>query len=264
MAEVKTGDGVRIHYEIEGRDDGPPLLFSNSLGTNLHMWDEQAKHAVGLGFRVIRYDQRGHGKSAAPEGDYTLKRLADDVVDLLDALDIEKAAFCGLSMGAMTGMHLGKRHPTRFSRLALCNTAAYMPPRENWDLRIKTVNEAGLEAIVDRILGLWFTPEFSERAPTEVDRIRTMFLANESGGYNGCCAAVRDMDERSQLGTIEAPALVVIGAHDPSTTPEAGRYIVQHIPGAQKAVLDSAHLSNIERLEDFNRIVLGFLAGGHR
>ncbi len=263
MAEVTTGDGTRIHYEIEGRDDGPPLVFSNSLGTNLHMWDAQAKEAIGLGFRVIRYDQRGHGKSDVPKGDYTLARLADDVIDLLDALKIERTAFCGLSMGGMTAIRLAKSHPQRFSRLALCNTATFMPPRDMWATRIKTVNEGGMAAISESIVERWFTPEFRAADPAEVDRIRAQILSTPADGYVGCCTAIRDMDERDFLGTIELSVLVVIGAHDPATTPEAGKFIVAHIPGAQTAVLDSAHLSNIERCDDFNRVVLGFLKGGH-
>jgi 3-oxoadipate enol-lactonase len=263
MAEVTAGDGARIHYQIEGRGDGPPLVFSNSLGTNLHMWDVQAKEAEGLGFRVIRYDPRGHGQSDAPGGEYTLGRLADDVIDLLDELEIEKAAFCGLSMGGMTGMHLGKHHPRRFSRLALCNTTAFMPPRETWEARIKAVNEGGMAAISEAVVERWFTPDFRAREPVEVDRIRAQILATPPAGYVGCCAAIRDMDERDRLGTIEAPVLVVAGAHDPATTPEQAQYLVEHIPGAQKSVLESAHLSNIEKPDDFNRVVLGFLKSGH-
>ena len=129
------------------------------------MWDGQAAEAVGLGFRVIRYDQRGHGKSEAPKGSYTLERLADDVVDLLDALKIDKAAFCGLSMGGMTGIMLAKQHPHRFSRMALCNTAAHMAPREMWDGRIKSVTEGGMEAVVDGVVERWFTPAFREKNP---------------------------------------------------------------------------------------------------
>ena len=136
MAEVTTSDGVRIHYEIEGRDDGPPLLFSNSLGTNLAMWDRQAAEAAGLGFRVIRYDQRGHGRSEAPDGDYTLERLGQDVIDLMKALKLEQTAFCGLSMGGMTAIWVAMHHPRRFTRMALCNTAVWMPPRDLWDERI--------------------------------------------------------------------------------------------------------------------------------
>ena len=116
-----------------------------------------------------------------------------------------------------------------------------------------------MAAIAESIVERWFTPEFRERDPAEVDRIRAQILSTAAGGYVGCCAAIRDMDERDRLGTIEAPALVVIGAHDPATTPKAGQFIVEHIPGAQKAVLDCAHLSNIERRDDFNRVVLGFL-----
>jgi 3-oxoadipate enol-lactonase len=261
MPEFSTRDGAKIHYEMEGEKSGPSLLFSNSLGTNLHMWDGQVAAALELGFRVIRYDQRGHGKSEAPKGSYTLARLADDIVDLLNALKIDKTAFCGLSMGGMTGIHLAKRHPPRFSRLALCNTAAWMPPPDMWDGRIKSVTEGGMEAVVQAVVERWFTPKFRQENPDEVNRIRAQILSTPPVGYIGCCAALRDMDERDKIGLIEAPALVVIGAHDPATTPERGQYIVERIPSVQKAVLDTAHLSNVERPEDFNRVVIGFLAG---
>ncbi len=261
MADFSASDGVRIHYEVEGPAQGPPLVFSNSLGTNLHMWDGQIGEAVGLGFRVIRYDQRGHGKSDAPKGSYTLDRLADDVDDLLKALKIDKVAFCGLSMGGMTAILLAKRHPPRFTRLALCNTAAWMPPPDIWDGRIKAVTEGGMEAVVEAVVARWFTPAFRQENPDEVKRIQAQILSTPPAGYAGCCAALRDMDERDKLGLIEAATLVLIGAHDPATTPERGEYLVKHIPGVQKSVLDAAHLSNVERPAEFNRVVLGFLAG---
>ena len=261
MAEATVGDGTKIHYQIEGREDGPPLIFSNSLGTNLHMWDAQAAEAVGLGFRVIRYDQRGHGKSDAPNGPYSLARLADDVIDLLDQLNITTTAFCGLSMGGMTGIRLGKNHPRRFSRLALCNSSTYMPPREMWEQRIEAVTRRGMSAVADGVIERWFTPTFRSEHPQNVERIRDMLLKTNPAGYAGCCAAIRDMDERDFLGTIEASALVVIGAHDPATTPDKGHYIAERIPGARAEVLDAAHLSNIERPKDFNRTVFGFLTG---
>jgi 3-oxoadipate enol-lactonase len=264
MAFVTAGDGTKIHYEIEGSQYGAPLLFSNSLGTNLHMWDGQIEEALKLGFRVIRYDQRGHGQSDAPKGDYTIARLADDVADLLAALKVGKTAFCGLSMGGFTGIHLAKRHPPLFTRLALCNTAVWMPPADLWEGRIKSVQAGGMRAVVDGIIERWFTPSFRDDRPDAIANIRTQILSTPADGYTGCLAAIRDLDERDKLGLIEAPALVVIGAHDPSTTPERGQYVVERIPGAQKAVLETAHLSNIERPEDFNRVVLGFLAGGVR
>ncbi len=264
MPEISTGDGVRIHYEAEGHADGPPLVFSNSLGTNLAMWDGQAGEAAGLGFRVVRYDQRGHGRSDAPAGEYTIERLGTDVLDLLDALEVEKAAFCGLSMGGMTGIWLAMHHPRRFSRLALCNAAVFMPPRDMWQARIKAVTEGGMAAVAESVVERWFTKGFRESEAAEVDRIRRMILATDPAGYAGCSAAIRDMDLRDRLGVIEAPCLVVVGARDPATTPAAGQHIVERIPGAQKIVLESAHLSNIERREDFNRAVLGFLGGERR
>lgn len=264
MPQFTTTDGVSIHYEVEGRADGPPLIFSNSLGTNLSMWDVQARETAGLGFRVIRYDQRGHGGSDVPDGDYELQRLGKDVIDLLNALKIDRASYCGLSMGAMTGVWLAMNHPRRFARLALCNGAVFMPPRSLWDDRIATVGAKGTAGIVDGVIERWFTAGFRAAHKSDVERTAQMVLATDPTGYVGCCAAVRDMDLRDRLGLIESPVLVVIGAHDPATTPERGQYMVDHIPGAQKAVLDAAHLSNIEQPEEFNRIVLGFLAGNRR
>ena len=264
MGEIRTSDGIAVHYEVEGREDGPPLLFSNSLGTDLHLWDAQASEAAGLGFRVIRYDQRGHGASEAPAGDYTLERLARDVLDLLDGIGVERTAFCGVSMGAMTGIWLAMHHPRRFTRLALCNTAVWMPPRELWDTRISDVANGGMQAVVDNVVERWFTAGFRDSDPDEVARIRAMILATDPAGYAGCCAAIRDMDLRDRLGLIEAPTLVVIGAHDPATPLERGQYLVERIPGAQKVVLEAAHLSNIEARDEFNRVVLGFLAGERR
>jgi 3-oxoadipate enol-lactonase len=261
MPTIKASDGTGIHYKVEGRPDGPPIVFSNSLGTNLAMWDRQAEAAAGLGMRVIRYDQRGHGRSAAPAGDYSLERLGQDLLDLLDQLKIERVAYCGLSMGAMTGLWLAVNRRRRFERMALCNCAPHMPPLEMWEQRLKAVAEGGMAAVADGVVARWFTPRFREAAPAEVERIRKMILATDPIGYSGCCTAIRDMDLRRRLGLIEIPTLVVIGANDPATTPAQGDYLVAHIPGAQKAVLDASHLSNIEQPEAFAKAALGFLAG---
>jgi 3-oxoadipate enol-lactonase len=261
MPQIQVSDGTRIHYEMEGREDGPPLLFSHALGANLDLWTSQAKAAAGLGFRAIRYDTRGHGGSGAPYGEYKLEQLGKDVLELLDALGVEKTAFCGISMGGMTGIWLAMNHPRRFSRIALCNLAVWMPPREGWDDRIAAVRELGMPAVVDATIERWFTKGFREIQIAEVDRVRAMLQATDPEGYAGCCAALRDMDLRDRLGLIEAPTLVVIGADDPSTPPDRGQYLVERIPGAQKAVLETAHLSNIEAADEFNRVVLGFLSG---
>lgn len=261
MGKITTGDGIRINYEAEGPEAGTPLVFSNSLGTNLSLWDGQADAALRRGFRVIRYDQRGHGASDAPAGDYTQERLGKDVIDLLDALGIERTAWCGLSMGGMVGIWLARHHPQRFTRMALCNTSSHMSSLDFWNARIAAVRSGGMEAVANGVLERWLTADFRNREPAEAARVRKMIVTTNPVGYVGCCAAIRDMDFRSLLKDIHAEVLVVIGAHDPATTPAQGTLIADLIPGARKSVLDSAHLSNIEQREAFNGIVLGFLAG---
>lgn len=262
MAEFTTSDGVRLHYETAGREDGPPLVFSNSLGTDLSLWDGQLDDATGLGLRVIRYDQRGHGGSSAPEGDYKIERLGQDVLELLDALDLQKASYCGVSMGALTGVWLAMHHSRRLDRVAICNTAVWNPPREAWDERIAKVRKDGTAAVAEGTLERWFTPEFRADNPEAVERIRAMILATNPVGYAGCASAVRDADLRDMLGLVEAPVMVVVGSRDTAAPPERGQYIVEHVPGAQKLVLECAHISNVEKRAEFNAAVLGFLAGG--
>lgn len=264
MPEITTDDGVLLHYEAEGRDDGPPLLFSHALGADLSLWDGQAHEAAGQGFRVIRFDQRGHGQSGSPRADASIERLGKDVLNLLDGLQIQQTAYCGMSMGGMVGVWLAMHHPRRFSRLALCSIAVWTAPRETWDARIKAVSDGGMQAVAESVVERWLTPEFRTSHPEETERIRAMLLANDPLGYTAGCAAVRDIDLRDRLGLIESPVLVVIGSHDAATPPERGQYVVERVPGAQKAVLDAAHLSNIEKPEEFNRIVLPFLARDRR
>ncbi|WP_026379675.1 3-oxoadipate enol-lactonase [Afifella pfennigii] len=258
MPYCETSDGERIWWESEGPPDAPPLLFSNSLGTNLAMWDGQVDEAAES-YRVIRYDQRGHGRSAAPAGEYTLERLGRDVIELLDALGIVTTRFCGLSMGGMTGIWLLIHHPERFERAALCNTAAHMPPPEMWNERIRAVTEKGMGALVAGVTERWFTPAFRKENPQEVERIAAQIRATEPAGYAGCCAAIRDMDQRAALSRISKPSLVLIGDCDPATTPEQGELLLDNIAGAKKAVLHAAHLSNVEQPQRFNAAVLAFL-----
>lgn len=260
MPLLSTSDGAAIHYEVAGRHDAPPLLFSNSLGTNLHMWDGQMAAAAER-FRVVRYDQRGHGLSAAPERPYSIARLGRDVIDLLDRLDIATAAFCGLSMGGMTGIWLAANRPDRLTRIALCNTSAHVPGREIWDGRIRTVRAGGMAAIREAVLERWFTTGFRRSNAAEVDRIGAMIETTDPRGYIGCAGAIRDMDQRADLPRIGLPTLVLIGEHDPATVPTMGEAIAAAVPGARAVRLPTAHLSNVERPDLFNAAVLPFLAG---
>ncbi len=258
MPEIKTDDGCTIHVEVEGPERAPVLMMSNSLGTNLHMWDDQAGPFTRH-FRLVRYDRRGHGRSGVPNGPYTMERLGRDVLAVLDGLDIAKVNWCGLSMGGMVGMWLGANAANRVDRLILSNTAAYFPDKSLWDARIRLVRENGLAGIVDANMERWFTKGFRERAAAAMAKMREMFLATKVAGYVGCGEAIRDMDHRPLLSKITAPTLVIAGRHDPATTLEAGDFIQSHVPGAQIAVLEAAHISNLEQPQIYADTVLEFL-----
>jgi 3-oxoadipate enol-lactonase len=188
MPEVKTDDGCIIHVEVEGPQTGPVLMLSNSLGTNLHMWDDQVP-AWNRHFRLVRYDRRGHGKSSVPNGPYPMERLGRDVLAVLDALGIAKINWCGLSMGGMVGQWLGANAPNRIDKLVLSNTSSYFADKSLWEGRLKTVREKGLAAIVDANMERWFTKEFRDRNPQAMARMREMFLATKPEGYSAAAKA---------------------------------------------------------------------------
>lgn len=260
MASFTTSDGADIHYAADADDGRPALLLSNSLGTDLGMWDPQLA-AARARFRVVRYDSRGHGRSAAPAGAYAIDRLGRDALELLDALAIERAAFCGVSKGGMVGMWLAANAGHRLVRAALCNTAAHLPPADLWDGRIAAATTQGMAALADGVVERWFTAPFRAREPATVARIKAMILATPPAGYAGCCAAVRDMDQRGDLPRIAVPTLVVAGDTDPATPPAMGEAVAAAIPGARFEVLaDCAHLANIEQPAAFDAAVFGFLA----
>jgi 3-oxoadipate enol-lactonase len=258
MPFIDTGD-ARLHCRWDGPAEGPVLVLSNSLGASLEMWAPQVEAFCGR-FRLLRYDTRGHGASSVPVRPYTIERLATDVLRLLDAHGVERASFCGLSMGGTVGMWLGAHAPDRLERLVLCNTAPYFGPPEVFEARIDAVRREGLAGLVDGILERWFTPAFRAADPATVQRIREMVLATPVEGYAGCCAALRDLDEREDLARIRVPTLVIAGSHDPSSSPGAALAMAAAIPAARCIELPAAHLSNLGAAAAFNASVLGFLA----
>jgi 3-oxoadipate enol-lactonase len=251
-------DGCPIHVEVEGSESAPALMLSNSLGTNLHMWDDQAgefaKH-----FRLIRYDRRGHGGSGAPPGPYSMERFGRDVLAVLDALKIEKTNWCGLSMGGMVGQWLGANAPERIDKLILSNTNFYYADKSAWADRIRFVREKSLGQLVDPNMERWFTKEFRANAPQTLARMKEIFLTTNLDGYIACCEAIRDMDFRASNATITAPTLVIVGSKDPATPPSAGEAIAREIRGAKVAALDAAHISNMEQPKLYTEIVIDFL-----
>ena len=257
MPILKSGE-ARIHYALEGQSGTPVLVFSNSLGANHSMWDPQAAE-FRKRFRVLRYDTRGHGQSSSTSGPYSIEQLAKDVIALLDALDLGRVHFCGLSMGGMIGMWLGANAPERLDHLVLCNTGATIGTGEAWNARIETVQKNGMKSISSAVIERWFTPSFRQKAPEAISSTLKMIEEANPEGYAACCAAVRDFDFREQLRNIHVPALVIAGAHDPDTPPADGRFLAEQIPGARYAELNAAHLSNIEDRGRFNREITAFL-----
>ncbi|MCC7216432.1 MAG: 3-oxoadipate enol-lactonase [Burkholderiales bacterium] len=251
--------GTHLHYRLDGEPGAPVVLLSNSLGTTLDMWEPQAA-LLAQRYCVVRYDTRGHGQSDVPPGPYAMDVLGRDAVALLDHLGIARAAFCGLSLGGMTGMWLGVHAPQRVSRLVLANTAAHMGAPDAMNERIAAVTAGGVAAIAAAVLDRWFTPEFAAREPARVAAVKAMLDRTPAAGYVACCHAIRDMDQRADIARIGVPTLVVAGTHDPSTPPAAGRFLAERIPGARYVELPAAHLSNIEAASAFNAALAAFLA----
>lgn len=260
MPAVQLADG-ELFYSLEGPAEAPVLVLSNSLGTDLHMWDAQIP-AFTEHFRVLRYDTRGHGQSLVTDGLYSIELNGCDVLALLDALDIAKAYFCGLSMGGLIGQWLAINAPARVQRLVLCNTAAKIGSPEVWNPRIETVlrdGQAAMQALRDASIARWFTPEFAAAEPAKVEPVVGMLAATSPQGYAANCAAVRDADFRDEVANIKAPTLIVCGTADVVTTPEYGRFMQERIRGAELVEFHAAHLSNVEAGEQFTRRVLDFL-----
>ena len=253
MAFVEI-ESARFRYELEGPPSGPVLMFSNSLGTDLRMWDAQAAEFKQT-FQVLRYDARGQGQSTISPGPYSIELLVQDVVSLLDALRLQRVSFCGLSMGGMVGMMLAQKFPERLDKLVLSSTAPKIGTAESWNTRIETVNAGGMKAVADGILERWFTPAFRSAGNLEPQTVRQMLMEASPTGYVACAAAVRDMDQREGIAAIRVPTLVISGSDDPVTPPADGRFVASKIAGAKYVELPAAHLSNIEAYRLFNEAV---------
>jgi len=257
---VIDADGCPLWVEIEGPPRAPVLILSNSLGTTLHMWDRQVA-AFAQRFRLVRYDRRGHGKSGVPPGPYTMERLGRDALAIADGLRLPKFDWCGLSMGGMEGMWLAAHAPERIERLILSNTSCHYPDAGHWNEGIAAIRASrSLAPLADRIMGLWFSPDFRARAPETVATMKAMLGATQIDGYVACCEAIRDMDHRDLLPRITAPTLVIAGRQDQATPVAAAQFIHARIAGASLCILDAAHISNVEQPTHYADTVLRFLA----
>jgi 3-oxoadipate enol-lactonase len=250
---------ARIHYSLTGLAGVPVIVFSNSLGATLSMWDIQAS-ALGNRFRILRYDTRGHGQSSATPGPYSIEQLGKDVTELMDSLRIDRVHFCGLSMGGQIGQWLGLNAAARLQKLILCNTGAKIGNEEGWNKRIEIIRTKGMKAVAPSVVARWFTPPYGEKHPEVVASSLRTLEATDRDGYAACCEALREFDARDSVARIRVPTLVISGSHDSATAPELGRFLAEKIADARYTELSAAHLSNIEDAERFNCEVAEFLA----
>jgi 3-oxoadipate enol-lactonase len=248
-----------LHHEIAGADDAPVLLMGGSLGTTLEMWDGQLPLAQRV--RLVRHDHRGHGGSPVPSPPYEIADLGRDVLALMDALGIERASYCGLSIGGMVGVWLGAHAPERVDRLVLICTSAHMPPPSFWQERATSVLEAGTpDVIADGVVERWLTPDFAAANPALRGRLHAMLAAINAVGYAACCGAIERMDLRAELPRIATPTLVISGGDDQAAPVEHQRAIVEAVPGARhEVVAAAAHLAAVEQPEAVNRLILEHL-----
>jgi 3-oxoadipate enol-lactonase len=253
-------NGITINYQIDGPDSAPCLVFSNSLATSLAMWDEQAA-ALKDSFRVLRYDQRGHGSTDAPAGRYAYDTLLADALGLLDALSIKKAHFAGLSMGGATALGLAERHPDRFDRIIVCDSPCQSTPQssQQWEERIAVAQKRGIEALVEPTIARWFPAEIVAKNPPHIDKVRAMIRATPVNGFIGCAAALAAHDYASAVATVKHPVLFLGGEKDAATAPM--RKLTEKLPGSRFVELAGAgHISNMDRPAEFTRAIRDFLA----
>ena len=261
--EVAAGDAT-LAVRVDGDPGLPWLMLSNSLAADMTMWDDQLPALLRLR-RVVRYDTRGHGASSAPPGPYDLDRLAADAVAILDRLAIPAVDYLGLSLGGMTGVGLGLRHPARLRRLICCDARGDYSAvaLALWDERVKAVSAGGMAAVADDTLARWFTEPTRREHPERVDRARRMILATSVAGYCGCVAALKALDYGRRLADLTVPTLYVAGEEDVAAPPAAMQAMAAATPGARFAVVPgAAHLANMEHATSFNATVCGYLAEG--
>ncbi len=257
---IVSPDGVHLAARVDGDAQAPALLCFNSLGAGLEMWDAQAA-GWSAKRRVLRFDQRGHGRSDAPPAPYRLEQLGQDAVAVLDAHDADQADLCGLSLGGLVALWVAVHHPQRVRRMVLACTAARVGTRESWEQRVALVRDGGMEAIADAVMERFFSAGYRATDPATVARYRATLAATSTDGYIGTCLALAEADLRERVHEVRAPALVVAGTEDQATPPAVVRELHDALPRAEWSELEeTGQLANVEQPELFESTVRDFLA----
>lgn len=253
-------NAITINYQVDGPEGAPWLVLSNSLATNLTMWDDQVRE-LQQSYRVLRYDQRGHGGTDAPAGRYSFATLLADAVALMDALGIKQAHFAGLSMGGATALGLAESHPDRLDRVIVCDSPCQSTPvsAQQWQERIAVAAKQGMEALVEPTVARWFPPEVLAANPPHLDKVRRMIRTTPVNGFIGCAAALADHDYASAVATVKRPVLFMAGEKD-GVTPVAMRKLCTALPGSRYVELPGAgHISNLDQPRAFTEVLRDFL-----
>jgi len=251
-------NGIDVFYLTDGDPQKPAIIFSNSLGTDHSMWDGQLE-MLRRNFYVIRYDTRGHGLTSAPKGPYTISQLANDVLGLLDHLSIDKAIFCGISMGGVIGQWLAVNAPERIEILVIANTAPKIGTEVAWKDRASLVRREGLNVIAETSPSRWFTPEFYGASPSQVNELLVNLKNMNPEGYASCCEALAGVDLSASISKIRIPTLIIAGERDPVTTLGDANEMKKQITHSELIQLAASHISNVEAVDEFNRSLGNFL-----
>ena len=253
MSVTVTSNGMKTAYRLDGPEDAPVVMFSNSLMCNYTMWDSQVSD-ISSKYRILRYDTRGHGGTDVTPGPYSIDQFVDDAHDLMQTIGITGIHFVGLSLGGLIGQRFATKYPGSLISAVLCDTGSFMPTKEAWSERIQIADSEGMGGIAEPMLTRWLTEEFRKRETPMVDKIRGMILGTSVDGFINCCKAIRATDLTEQLGEISTPTTVIYGAQDPLAGPSQA--VHEGIENSQCIVINNAgHLPNIEQTEAFNSAV---------
>ena len=257
-------NGTTLRYRVSGDQNGPALIFVNSLGTDLTMWDEVVEQFPAE-YRIIGYDKRGHGLSALrdselPEGRLRISDLANDLLALADHLNIAEFAVCGVSVGGMIAQTVAAIAPERVSGIVLCNTGAKIGPAPVWDERIAAIKADGLAAQADTVMERWFTPAFREAESAKLAGYRAMLAQTSTAGYLATCAAIRDADLTKSSSALKLPVLCIAGADDLATPPQMVQALSDLIEGAvYHEIPQCGHLPSVEQPDVCAALIITFM-----
>ncbi len=260
MKMLDIGGNIRLHYQAIGPQDGPALVLSHALGTDLRLWDDLVAH-LPAGLRVIRYDMRGHGLSTCPEGPYFMGDLVADAAALIERLKLPDVVFVGLSVGGMIAQGLAAERPDLVRALVLLNTAAKIATPQIWQARMDEVRAGGLKAVAFATMERWFSRRFRREHPGEVEGWMNMLMRSPTEGWLGVAAGIAETDLFDSTARLTLPVLGIAGGEDGSTPADLVRETVELVPGARFELIPGAgHLPCVERPDRYGALLRGFLA----